>query len=48
MTQRVFGLPVVDPRTTVAAPTRFEVIPWLREHAFTAMKCKVFNNGLRQ
>ena len=48
LTRRVFGLHVVDPRTTVAAPTRFEVKPWLREHAFTAMKCKVFNNDLRQ
>ena len=41
--RRVFGLQVVDPRTMVAAPTRFEVIPWLRELAFTVMKSKVLN-----
>ena len=43
-----FGLQVVDPRTTVAAPTRFEVVPWLRELAFTVMKCKVFNYDVWQ
>ena len=44
--RRVFGLQVLDPRTTVADPSKFEVVPWLRELAFTVMKCKVFNTDL--
>ena len=44
--RRVFGLQVLDPRTTVADPSKFEVVPWLCELAFTVMKCKVFNTDL--